>query len=101
MIARSTVLNYMALLNGLPAVWGNRGTAGTTNGGLLAYGEPENEGFRRAAYFVDDIIRGAKPQDLSVELPTKYDLTINLKTAKALGLVVPQSVLLAATEIFE
>ncbi len=101
MLQMSGVLSYLAFRSGLPAVWGTTAAAGVTLGSLFSYGESIANGFRRAAYFVDDIIRGAKPQDLPVELPTKYDLQINLKTARALGLVVPQSVLLAATEIFD
>ena len=97
----SSVLNYLALLNGLPAVWGLTGAPGLTSGALLQYGESIPGGSRRAAYFVDDIIRGAKPQDLPVELPPEYDFQINLKTAKALGLVVPADVLLVATDIIE
>lgn len=100
MPALSGVLSYLALLNGLPALWGATSASGVSVGALAAFGESNADGFRRAAYFVDAILRGAKPADLPVELPTTYDLQINLKTAAALGLAVPTAVLNSATEIF-
>jgi putative ABC transport system substrate-binding protein len=71
------------------------------DGGLLSYGPNRADLFRRSASYVDRILRGAKPADLPVQLPTKFVMTINLKTAKALGLTVPQSILLSADEVIE
>ena len=73
----------------LPAVYGNR--ANVNGGGLISYGPAFVDQFRRAADYIDRILKGEKPADLPVQVPTKYELVINLKTAKALGLTVPPS----------
>jgi ABC-type uncharacterized transport system substrate-binding protein len=70
-------------------------------GSLIFYGPDIADLFRRAADFVDKVLRGTKPADIPVEQPTKYDLVINTKTAKALGLTVPQTLLVAADEVIE
>jgi putative ABC transport system substrate-binding protein len=68
---------------------------------LLSYGPDPVDHFRRAASFVDRILRGAKPSDLPVQFPTRFEMVVNLKTAKALGLTVPQSILPRADEVVE
>jgi putative ABC transport system substrate-binding protein len=88
-----------ALKNRLPTVSGPREFVEA--GGLTAYGPDYPDLFRRAAMYVDKILKGAKPADIPVEQPTKFELVINLKTAKAIGLTIPQSLLVRADEIIQ
>jgi putative ABC transport system substrate-binding protein len=83
----------------LPAAYARREFA--TAGGLLAYGPNFEDNYRSAATYVDKILRGAKPADLPVQQPTKFELIINRKTATVLGLAIPQSLLLRADEVIE
>jgi len=71
------------------------------DGGLMSYGPDRVDHYRRTALYVDKILRGAKPADLPVEQPTKFELVINVKTAKALGLTIPPSLLLQASQLVE
>jgi putative ABC transport system substrate-binding protein len=83
----------------LPAVYGLRDPVEA--GGLMSYSASQADMMRRAAYYVDRILKGTKPADLPVEQPREFDFVINLKTAQALGLTIPQHVLLQATEVLQ
>ena len=88
-----------AARNNVPAVYWLSDFA--RDGGLLSYGVDQVDTYRRAASYVDRILRGAKLGDLPVQFPTKFEMVLNLKTAKALGLAAPPSILLRATEVVE
>ena len=89
----------LAARHRLPAIYETKGFVDA--GGLIAYGPSVPDMYRRAAGYVDRIFKGAKPADLPVQQPTKFDMAINLKTAKALGLTIPQSMLLRADEVIQ
>ena len=93
----SKKVTELALKNRLPSMY--EGTTWVDNGGLMSYSANDLELFRRAAIYVDKILKGAKPADLPVEQPTKFEFVINLKTAKALNLTIPQSVLFRADRV--
>jgi putative tryptophan/tyrosine transport system substrate-binding protein len=92
-------LAELAARHGVPASYDNRQIVAA--GGLMSYGPNTNDMLRRAVLYVDKILKGAKPGDLPIEQPTKFELVINLKTAKALDLTVPRSILAQADEVIE
>jgi putative ABC transport system substrate-binding protein len=88
-----------AARNNVPAVYYLSAFVG--DGGLLSYGPDLVDSFRRAATYVDRILRGAKPGDLPVQFPVKYEMVVNLKTARALGLTIPETLLATADEVIQ
>jgi putative ABC transport system substrate-binding protein len=99
MVAHRAPIILAAARNNVPAVYSLSPFA--RGGGLLSYGNDRVDNLHRAASYVDRILRGAKPGDLPVQFPVKFEMVVNLKTAKALGLTVPQSILLRADEVIE
>jgi putative ABC transport system substrate-binding protein len=98
LIANAPTVANLALRQRLPSIaWPDFAVAG----GLMAYGVNYVDMFRRAATFVDKILKGAKPADLPVERSTKFNMIVNLQTAKALGITLPTSILLRADEVIE
>jgi putative ABC transport system substrate-binding protein len=94
-----TQIVELVLRHRLPAIYQGRGSVDV--GGLMSYGPSLSDLHRRSATYVDKILKGAKPGDLPIEQPTKFELVINLKTAKALGLTIPQSILTRADELIQ
>ena len=97
--ANRSQIQILALAAQLPTIFAGRENVEV--GGLMSYGPNTLDLFRRAADYVDKILRGAKPGDLPIEQPTKFELVVNLKTAKALGLTVPPTLLARADEVIE
>jgi putative tryptophan/tyrosine transport system substrate-binding protein len=89
----------LAARNNVPATY--NASKWVKEGGLMSYGPEQVDMFRRSASYVDRILRGAKVAELPIQLPVKFELAVNVKTAKALGLVVPQSVIFRADEVIE
>jgi putative tryptophan/tyrosine transport system substrate-binding protein len=99
MFANQKRIAGLALKSRLPSMYGRREAVDV--GGLMSYGADIADSYRRVAYFVDRILKGAKPADLPVEQPTKFELVINLKTAKQIGLAIPQSMLYRADKVIK
>jgi len=97
--AQRAVLAELALKHHLATIFGAKENA--VAGGLLSYGVDRNDLNRRAARYIDKILKGAKPADLPVEQPTKFELVVNLKTARALGIEIPPTLLARADEVIE
>jgi putative ABC transport system substrate-binding protein len=97
-VHRASIISAAAQ-NNVPAVYGQSYYA--RDGGLLSYGNDLVDNSRRAASYVDRILRGEKPAELPVQLPTKFEMVVNRKTATALGLAIPPSILLRADEVIE
>ena len=98
-LTRRATIVELAAKHRLPAFYGAREFV--DDGGLMSYGENLRTAYRRAASYVGNLARGAKPADLPVEQPTKFELVVNLKTAKALGLTIPQSILIRADQVIQ
>jgi putative ABC transport system substrate-binding protein len=99
-VHRASIISGAAR-NNVPAVYASSGSTFVRDGGLLSYGPDPVDTFRRAATYVDRILRGAKPAELPVQFPTKFEMVVNRKTATALGLAIPPSILLRTDEVIE
>jgi putative tryptophan/tyrosine transport system substrate-binding protein len=99
MLVHRAPIAFLAARSNVPAIYWTSIIA--RNGGLLSYGASIADLFRRAAPYVDRILRGAKPADLPAQMPVKFEMALNVKTAKSLGLTVPPSILLRADEVIE
>jgi putative ABC transport system substrate-binding protein len=93
------LINRLTAQHAIPTIYQDRDF--TAEGGLMSYGTVTRDLIRRSASYVDRILRGAKPADLPVEFPSKFELVVNLKTAKAMGLTIPEGFLLRADELIE
>jgi putative ABC transport system substrate-binding protein len=93
------LINRLAVQHGVPMIYGDGAQA--AEGGLMSYGPVYRDLYQRNAYYVDRVLRGAKPAELPVQFPTKFELVVNLKTAKAMGLTIPEALLLRADEVIE
>jgi putative ABC transport system substrate-binding protein len=98
-LVRRAPIILQAARSNVPAAYWNSIIA--RDGGLLSYGPDTGDIFRRAASYIDRILRGARPAELSAQLPTKFQMVVNLKTAKALGLTIPPNILAIADEVIE
>jgi putative ABC transport system substrate-binding protein len=99
MIANENRIANFALKSRLPSMY--QSGESVDAGGLMSYGADQGDSYRRIAHFVDRILKGAKPADLPVEQPTKFELVINLKTAKQIGLTIPPNVLARADKVIK
>ena len=99
MVVHRAPIISAAAKNNVPAVYWTHSFA--RDGGLLSYAADTGELWRRAASYVDRILRGAKPAELPVQFPTKFEMIVNLKTAKALGLTIPETLLATADEVIQ
>ena len=98
LVQQSRQIAGLAIKHRLPSIYSPEYPA---DGGLMGYGNDPIDSFRRVAPYVDKILKGAKPAELAIEQPTKFDFVVNLKTAKALGLTFPQALLLRADRVIE